>query len=760
MGGSKKQTIGYWYYMSLHIGLWRGPCDLISEIRVGDRTAWTGVVEGSVSTTINAPDLFGGEKKEGGIDGTLDIMMGDAAQLPNTRTGSEASGVVVKGLPGIEYKEFSIMPGIHGSLIPAFRGICTLLFDGKLSALNPYPKKWAVRGARWSRGWDNDECWYPAAAHIPLAGGSINAMNPAHIIYECQTNTAWGRGRPAERLNVASYAAAADTLLAENFGLCLKWTRKDSVDNFEQLVIDHIGGMQFISRRTGLLTLKLIRDDYIAADLPLFDYDTGLLSIDENSIVVSDTIINQVIVNWFDPIKKEERSTHVENLGSIQQAGAIYSQTVDYLGLSTNDLAGRVAQRDLRAAAGSRRFKLKFDRRAYLIEPGDVFRISADDHGISEIVLRAVRVDFADGNDGTITITAIQDVFSLPAAAPVGEQQSTHIAQTLTPVPVAEQQLIEVPYRDLCLQLSAADRAILTDDSGYVAALGIRPSSASLNYILTTRTTLTAHTERAQGDWVPSGTLSDDLTRQPTAANITLTGVRNLDLVDVGSIALIDSELVRVDAVDVGLSSVTLSRAVADTIPATHLAGARIWFYEGFAAVDLSEYTDTDTVYAKLLTQAGGGVLDAALATEATATIDSRQARPYPPARVQLNGEYFPAAIDGELTISWAHRDRTLQLDVLVPWTDSDIGPEPGTTYTLELYSETGSLVKTVTGITGNSYTWATELADSSLTRFNSAVRVRLWSVRDGLDSHQVFDYTCDRAGYGLHYGKYYGGGI
>jgi len=40
----------------------------------------------------------------------------------------------------------------------------------------------------------------------------------------------------------------------------------------------------------------------------------------------------------------------------------------------------------------------------------------------------------------------------------------------------------------------------------------------------------------------------------------------------------------------------------------------------------------------------------------------------------------------------------------------------------------------------------------------NPRLRVEVASVRDGYTSHQAFDHEFDRAGYGFHYGKYYGG--
>ncbi|WP_220785248.1 hypothetical protein, partial [Bacillus sp. BML-BC021] len=68
---------------------------------------------------INAPELFGGDKGEGGLDGTLDVLFGDEDQ---------------GGLPRLA--------AMLGGLGPAFRGISTCFYSGLVTSVNPYPKKW------------------------------------------------------------------------------------------------------------------------------------------------------------------------------------------------------------------------------------------------------------------------------------------------------------------------------------------------------------------------------------------------------------------------------------------------------------------------------------------------------------------------------------------------------------------------------------------------------------------------------------------
>lgn len=66
-GGGGSQTVGHRYYMSVHMGICAGTVDEIIEIKVGERTAWSGSVTQSTEIYIDQPELFGGESMEGGI---------------------------------------------------------------------------------------------------------------------------------------------------------------------------------------------------------------------------------------------------------------------------------------------------------------------------------------------------------------------------------------------------------------------------------------------------------------------------------------------------------------------------------------------------------------------------------------------------------------------------------------------------------------------------------------------------------------------
>lgn len=758
-GGGGDQVIGYRYLMGLHMGLCRGPVDEIVQIRVGDKGAWVGSVSKSQTTSISAYTLFGGDKGEGGVEGPLDIMMGDADQPQNPKLADMLNGYASSS-SGYRANNWVTDPPRtgRGVLVPAFRGVVTMFFNGIITALNPYPKTWKVRVRRTKKGWTDDAPWYPEKATIWLRNDNIDvssqmppnqgqagewmnyikniqAMNGAHILYEAATNAEWGRGLDPSVLNLDSYRVAADTLFNEGFGLCLRWSRTDQVSSLVQSVLDHIGGAQYLDRTTGLITLRLIREDYDVNALPLFTPDSGLISILEDTNSSADIAPNEIVVKWHDPITDSDGQVREQNLASIQSQQSVNSQSREYLGLPTSALARRVALRDLRSTAGGlKRYKVQLDRRARSLAPADVFRVSDPARGISNIVLRVGDVDDGRQTEGVITISGVQDVFGLPASGFTEEQNSGWTPPDSTARPVQAARLLEIPYRDLVRAVGAAEASVRPVDACHLAAVALRPTTTSLAYVLESRPDgadkyITAGT----GSWAPTGTVVGTLSR--TATTVALDWAFNLAAVEIGGEALIDDEIVRVDAVDLETNTITIARGCVDTIPQLHAAGARVWFVEGDTAGDRTEYLPFETVFAKLLTRTSSQQLDPAFAPEMSIVMAQRQGRPYVCGNVKVNGQAWFNVVptSADWVVTWSHRDRITQQDQLVDHTAADIGPETGVTYTARVYNALGTLVRTYSGISANSWSYprTTQQADGLTGMFT----VVLLAVRGGLES-------------------------
>lgn len=723
MGQSNKpQTIGHRYFMGIHFGLAKA-VNGIREFRVGGRTAWKGDAQGQARWQISASGLFGGDQGEGGIYGTIDLMQGWEDQPVNPR---------VKRMLG-------------SALVPAFRGCTTLFYDGLICSMNPYPKPWAARAWRTTADWDDGIVWYPEKATILLGSNTIAAMNGAHIIYEAFANRDWGRGRPRALVHDASFRAAADQLYSEGLGLCICWRRQDGVGALVQSVLDHIGGVLIDDLATGQISLRLIRNDYVIDSLPLFDEDSGLLGIDEDEAADGAGAVNEIVVKFKNMMNSgDDDQVRIQNLAGIQSVGAVISETIEYPHLPTSGLASRVAQRDLAAkSAATRRFKVRLDRRGANVLPGGVIRIRSLKRGYAQLVLRVGKADYGTLRKGECVFTCVIDSYGLPATAYVEVPPPTITPPTVDALPATVRRMFEVSYRDLAAYLTPEQLSAATATSGAVGMLARRPSNAAQDYFLLTRVGSASFVGVDQGDWCPTAQITTDLGYLTTTTRITYG--TDISTVSAGAVGLIDNEIIRVVSLDIDTGDIVIARGCADTVPAPHLKGARIWFYGQDAAVDPADYTTGVTVQAKVQTRATGGLLAVADAPTDSLLLAQRQARPYPPGNFKVNDQAYPVEVTGEVTVTWAHRDRVLQADQLVDTTAASIGPEAGMEYRLRIYSGS-TLKRTVAALTGVSYNYAlaTELADGG--PFNP-LRIVLDSLRDGLYSTQAHDITVARLG-------------
>lgn len=732
--GAKKQTIGYRYFFSLHMGIGRGPINEIAEIRVGDIPAVTTPIplkDSGRLVTINKPDLFGGEKKEGGIRGPMYCYNGaDDQELQGSLS------TFVGRLPAIA--------STLGGDVPNFRGVVTLWFDGMVAAMNPYPKEWSFRVRRYDAGWSNDDPWYPEKALILLeseSGQPIHAMNGAHILYEINTNPEWGRGMPADLIDENSYVAAANKLCEEGLGLCIPWFRRENLKDFIPVVIDHIGGVQYVDRETGKLTLRLIRDDYDPDDLPLFTPDTGLLDILDDDSSGEETSYNEIIVAGFDPTTKEDIQVRVHNLAAIQSQGEIISNTIEYKGLPTRNLCLRVAARELKVQTPLRRMSVVLDRRGWRITPGMPFRVSHPAKGIENLILRAGECRDGTLTDGKISIKAVQDVFGLPETVYVTPENGAWVPPSFNPLPPQEVRLYEINWRDYYRVTSTADQDAVSEGMSFVALLAKQPNNTQVQGfdVLTSTVSGSYDTEERPTagftNWLDLaqdiGPLDTELTVEDSNVDQFLLEFRP------GMAVLIDDEQLEFTSFDDVALIATVKRGVADTIPAAHEAGETIWLIDDELGADDTEYQDGETVYGKALTRTSTAVQSEDSATEVSLEVDQRLFRPYPPGDVKIDGVsiYSTSVIaHNEPMLSWAHRDRKLQADVLVGHGEASVGPEPGTTYGVRIYAADGvTLLRDddVGTVTDWTYTSALQTTDGSPTE----VWIELESRRDGLGS-------------------------
>lgn len=688
-GGDDYVVVGYKYSLGMHHVPVHGPDDdsymTVHEFLYGDETAWEGTirsnVEGNTSVAIDKPNLHGGEKKEGGFVGTVDFEFGQDSQGLNSYLSAKSPAPI------------SAHRGVFGSVMRS----------PYIAANNPYLKKPSWVLSRYSTA------LFGSYVKTPNEG-----MNPAHIMYECLTNSKWGLGYDREDMDVDSFTAAAVTLYQEDFGLCLVWAKQSTIFDFLQEVTDHIGAILSVNPFTGQFYLKLIREESTEG---LVQIDSGNSKMVDRQAPSWGNTTNTIAVTYYNVDEKEKRSVTVHDSGNIRVQGRVVHRDTAYMGINNAELATRVAERDLRMlSVPLNKIELEVNRVGWTLRPGDIFDYSNPERGLEGIVLRVGNISLGTLTAGKITISCVQDVFSMPETSYYVEEPGGWVPADGEPVEPPRLMLVESPYWLLERKMSDADLEVLTDQDTFVGGIATRPTGLSYNYELWTRVGTEAYIRRSVGGWAPCYELTAEIGADEYTSYLQVTDLTDGDRLETPKLALLGDELVWIYAINSSLTQLTVYRAMIDTVQATHAVGTVVYAFQTFDSKDPTKYLSGETVDAKFLTVASGGTLAIEDANQQELITVGRQGRPYPPGGVYVNdGPYFNPEFEGGFELHWAHRDRLLQIEeVPTLWYATSIGPEPGTTYNLSLYGDDDGLLRTITGITDDNYVYALadELAD------------------------------------------------
>lgn len=575
-----------------------------------------------------------------------------------------------------------------------------------------------------------------AAMSGALFGGRVG-MNPIHIIYESLTSK-HRKGEPVESIDDANFRQAADYYFGQGFGLCTTYDHsKEDIDTFHERIGKVINASPAQSRIDGKYRINILRGEYDLDTLPVLTDEDILEFTREPSSPID--CVNEVIVEWFDPILKKVRATQpVHSQGSIQAAGRIISETFKAHEIPDERLALRVAARILKSKATPlNRFQLTTTRATYDWTTGMAFRLMAPRNGVADMVCLTGEMNLGLLRAGAIRFPAVEDVSGLPTSVYVRPEPGVDTQPSQEPDPPAAQSLIEAPYIELAGTLPAAELSALDADSGYVLAMGAKPA-VGIDYQLLTKADGEDYADGGPAEWCPTAVIVEAVAVGNLGTDFTFTGGTNLDLVRVGTAALWGSELCRVDAMNAGAGTIKLGRAVGDTVPQEHPAGQRIWFYDEWAGEDQREYVAGESVSAKMLTRTSTKLLSQNAAPASTVVMAGRASRPYPPHGVKINNQAFPTNVSNGMAIVWVHRDRLQQADQLMDTTVGSIGPEPHTRYGLR-FRDSGGVVLVekldIDGATAN-----------AVLAYTGTVTMELFSITNAGTSWQMqvrqFNYT------------------
>lgn len=698
---SKKVTVGYKYYLGVQHAILFGYLDDFISMTLDDKAV---ELKGKTTTadtivfTMDQPELFGAKDQEGGVTGTVRVYRGSFTQTANAYMASKI-----------------------GVSLPGYRPVAQVIFEGcYLGNSGRLPPPEFVIDRR------------PNPLGLTSNRHNINGdANPMNMIYEIMTDRLWGMGISSALIDTASFITAANTLAAEGLGLSMV---VDSAQTGEQLISEilrHVDGVTYTDYATGQIKVALVRDDYNIATLPVVDESVVLTGTFEFSRGSWEDTQNTVKIKYLDRDQNfTERVIQHQDLANIStRGGSIEAEEYDFLGISNAAAANRIAARVLQTVACPlSRITFNVNRTVTSwARPGAVFKMQWQELGLEQVIYRISEVDYGTIDDPAIKISAVEDIFSVAEIAYETPNPSGWIDPVTDPQPVAAQALVEAPYA-------------LVGENRMLLSVATRAGGQDLGYrVYADQTGGTTYT--LVGDspgFTPSGTLvsgygaSTDSLDNTGFLIASVDGIEDLEAVtsaqlDGGqNLLLIDDEVMAWTSVeDAGSGQWHVKgvlQGVLDTVPATHAAGARVWFLtDGYAQTSAEPYTSNVTPRVKLPTYTSRKELPIASAVAMTETITQRAWKPYPAASLKVDGSATAVNVTGNATVTWAIRDRLVQKDALtvVAQSAASVTAAPEHTYDLKVYI--GGVLKRTVNITAApfdtyDYTTAMRTADDANT--------------------------------------------
>jgi len=539
-------------------------------------------------------------------------------------------------------------------------------------------------------------------------------MNPAHIIRECLTNTEWGMALPGSAIDDTSFTDAANVLYDEGFGLSLTWSGQSYVETFVNEILGHIDATYGTDPETGKFFIKLIRGGYDVGVLPELTEDNCRI-IQFNRKGMGETT-NEVVVTWTNPANEGEETVTVHDLANYSAQGVLISSSRNYYGIRSASLAIRVALRELnKASQPLATFEVEANRVAWRWKSGDVIKVTYPEYGLNGLPCRITNINYGKPGTMGIRITLIEDVFDMPSDSYVVSDGSYWEPPTQPVLSVTNATVTSAPYFAVARTAGDSIAEGMTYPSAYnlIMASGYgsmaevyAPNTDSLGnstYTLTNTVSMIGRVELTTSltpEVVSTVSFSTASEAVPVAPGVVLfVG----DDQSTSEVCIVES---------VSGNTATVRRGMLDTVPATWPAGTvcRVVNWDDFPTDGVENIVGGTSSYRIAPPYlAGVGYVVSSV------TYDDRMYKPYRPAYFRINGSLWPTHIVGNSAMTWVHRNRLLETSVPLKWNDSSVTVEPGVSYTLELYGESGTLKRTYSGLAVSAQTWSSEAADCGL---------------------------------------------
>ncbi len=544
--------------------------------------------------------------------------------------------------------------------------------------------------------------------------GSQLDYNPAHAIREAITSKVWGLGKDESVIDDANFKAVADTLYAEKIGISYVFESDSKVTDFIEEVMKIVGGTLRIDRGTGLVQIKLFRDDYDPSELLVFD-TSNVLEISDVKRTALSECINQVTCKYKNYKTGDDASIVYQDLALMQAQGEIINTDITYDYVYWPKTAEKLAQRDL-FELSSQFFscKITVGLVGRFLNLGDCIKLNFPHLGINNLVFRVMKITYGGSSSNEIKMELAQDKFFMPESS--GYMQVGGDDEDSSPLPpqISYSKLFELPYY-VAYKFGIDVNSMLSSSSenGMLGNLISAYNASRIN-----GASLYTTADEIQWSWIGNIDKNQFVPTCVTSVELNylddtvyFTNASQMDLVGSSYIGIIDDEIVAVGDVDVKHGSVSIARGMFDTVPQKHDAGSVMFFFNfgNTGLYNSNTFTAGDYKF-KLPYTSDNGEQDLVDTDKIDVTFDSRAYRPYPPACVKIGNDFFPDLKQYDLfynsQLSWKTRNRLTQVtDQYTLWTDTtNITAESNTYYEITMSNKSGSI----------SYVYVTQSLSSS----------------------------------------------
>jgi len=451
---SKKQIVGYKYYIGIDMAVALGPCVTFRRMWLGKNEVWNDCITdcaGATPATIDLPELYGGQDKNGGIGGNVTFYAGNFDQTQDAYLVSKL-----------------------GSSVPAYVGVAHVVFEQFYFGNSPTVEPVSFEVSHFS-----DSLGLSAVGKHIMP--NLFDANPIEVLYDIYVND-WGNlGMDAAGIDDANWFEAGETIWDEGNGVSFEIGNAQEGKDITKEILRQINAMVYQDPTTGYIKIKLLRADYDIETLPVYGPSEISLVRDYTKKLWEDTI-NRVRIKYQDRDKNwaDDAIALADDFANIRYQNRIRAVEIGMPCLKVGELANEIAAREL-ANLNIPLFQAEIEsnRTAVPLGPGDVFILNWPEYDIEQMVVRIRKFGLGSRENGKVSMFVVQDEFAVDATVYSTPELPSGDGGTYEPGDIADYKLFELPW---FLNNAAGFEAI----EGFTryGSLVSKPAPASIEYFL------------------------------------------------------------------------------------------------------------------------------------------------------------------------------------------------------------------------------------------------------------------------------------